>query len=233
MKAAVIDTPNGTLATKRYRLDTPRPATPQPMAEVFERLLGRFDWKGPVGCAFPGVVLERARIATAANLDESWLGVDASALFGSHSVGSVTMVNDADAAGIAEMHFGAGRGVPGLVVTITIGTGLGTALFYNGQLIPNSELGHIEIDGSDAEQRASGRALKVERLDLHEWATRFDRYLRRVEDLLWPDLFILGGGVSKEFEDFGPVLSTRTPVRAAELRNYAGVVGAAIAATTG
>jgi polyphosphate glucokinase len=232
MKAAVVDVSTGKLTTSRVRIPTPKPAVPESMTPVFKDLVESLEWTGPIGCTFPGVVKSQKTIATAANLDESWIGVNAAKLFAKSlavSAGRVTMVNDADAAGVAEMQFGAGRKKQqGVVMMITIGTGLGTALFNNGDLVPNTELGHIEIDGADAEIHAAGRALEADEATLAEWALRFDRYLHRIEDLLWPDLFILGGGVSKKFEQFGPLLTTRTPTCPAKLRNNAGIVGAAL-----
>lgn len=230
IKAGVVDTTAGVLRGERHRVPTPPGGEPGPVSHVFAQSVAHFDWSGRIGCTFPGVVRAGRTIATAANVDVSWIGVDAPALLTPPAEHPVVMINDADAAGLAEMRFGAGRGVPGLVVMITIGTGLGTALFNDGRLVPNSELGHIEIDGVDAETRASARARKADGLSIGEWALRFDRYLRSVEALLWPELFILGGGTSRKFDQFAHLLTARTPVRAAELRNDAGIVGAAMVA---
>ena len=177
----------------------------------------------------PGVIRSRAVVETAANLDKSWIGVDAAALFGSEQC-PVTLINDADAAGLAEMELGRGKDSTGVVFMLTIGTGLGTAIFNNGVLLPNSELGHLEIDGFVAEHRASSRAMKAEGLSMAAWAKRLERYLHRIEDLLSPDLFIIGGGISKKFDEFAPHLSTRARIEPAVLRNHAGIVGAAMAA---
>lgn len=227
MKAALVDPIAGEMVTKRHRIETPRPAAPDAMADVFGRLRDHFDYDGPIGCTFPGVIQRRAVVKTAANLDSSWVGVDAADLF-STPASRVQLVNDADAAGIAEMHHGAGRGVDGTVVLITIGTGLGTAVFTDGVLVANTELGHIEVDGVDAETRASSRVIDDEDLSFEEWAPRFQRYLRSLEDLLWPERIILGGGISKQFDVWRPLLDVRSELVAAELRNNAGIVGAAM-----
>lgn len=226
MKAALVDLETGVLASSRRRIPTPRPAVPDAMADVFAQLREHFAYDGPIGCTFPGVIAKHSVVRTAANLDPSWVGVDAAALF-STDTAPVTMMNDADAAGIAEMRHGAGRGVDGTVVIITIGTGLGTAVFTDGHLVRNTELGHLEIDGVDAETRASGRVLDAG-LSFREWAPRFNRYLATVHALLWPDLIILGGGISKEFDRWSRLLSVDVPIVAAELRNHAGIVGAAM-----
>ena len=226
MKAALVDLEAGNLAGNRRRIPTPRPAVPEAMADVFAQLREYFSYEGPIGCTFPGVIQQSAIVRTAANLDPSWVGVAAATLFSSDRA-PVTLVNDADAAGLAEMRHGAGKGVDGTVVIITIGTGLGTAVFTDGHLVRNTELGHIEIDGVDAETRASGRVID-EGLSFREWAPRFDRYLETIRQLLWPDLVILGGGVSKEFDRWSELLSVDVPLVPAQLRNHAGIVGAAM-----
>lgn len=230
MKAAIVDVAQGEMATERFRLETPRPATPETMALVFDRLVDRFGWQGPIGCTFPGVVRSAAVVETAANLDPSWIGVDAADLFGS-APAPVTMINDADAAGVAEMAFGAGAGSAGVVFMLTIGTGLGTAIFADGTLVPNTELGHLEIDGADAEELASSRARETLDLPLDVWAARLQRYLDRVEFLLSPDVMIIGGGISKHFDEFAGHLRTRATLVPAGLLNSAGIVGAAIVAS--
>ena len=229
MKAALVDR-SGALLTERFRIETPQPATPDSMADVFAQLTAHFEWKGPIGCAFPGVIRNHSVVETAANLDDAWVGVDAADLFGSVD-SPVRMINDADAAGLAEMRQGAGQGVEGVVFMLTIGTGLGTAIFVDGTLVPNTELGHLEIDGAEAESRASSRAKKAEGLSMEAWASRLDRYLNHVEALLWPDLFIIGGGISKNFDEFAPLLNTRAALEPAVLRNHAGIVGAALSAS--
>jgi len=227
MKAALVDRSTGEMLTDRFRIPTPQPATPSAMTDVFSALLDHFDWTGPVGCAFPGVIRNGAIIETAANLHPDWVGVNAADLFGT-AESPVYMVNDADAAGIAEMRFGAGVNELGTVFMLTIGTGLGTAIFLDGKLMPNTELGHLELDGHEAEAKASSRAKQAEDLSVEVWAARLDRYLNHVEALVWPDLFIIGGGISKNFDEFGPLLNTRARVVPALLRNHAGIVGAAL-----
>jgi polyphosphate glucokinase len=183
-----------------------------------------------VGITFPGVVVD-GTIRTAANVDKAWIDAPAAELF-SQAVGRpVTVINDADAAGIAEMTFGAGRGQRGTTIMLTFGTGIGSALFRDGRLVPNTELGHLELHGEDAEVRASDRARDVEDLSWHEWAHRVQRYLRHVEQLFQPDLMIIGGGVSKKSEKFLPLIEVRTPVVPAALQNNAGIIGAALAAS--
>jgi polyphosphate glucokinase len=182
-----------------------------------------------VGCTFPAVI-RNGVVETAANVDESWIGTDADALFGRRLGMTVTMLNDADAAGLAEMQFGAGRGHDGVVLLLTFGTGIGSALFVGGTLLPNTELGHIELDGVDAEDRAASRWREEEDLSWEEWAERVERYLKHIELILPPDLFIIGGGVSRRSERFFPYLDLRTPFVAAHLANNAGIVGAAVAA---
>lgn len=230
MKAALVDVGAGKPASDRRRIDTPRPARPDAVATVIRELVDHFSWSGAIGCTFPGVVRGGATVLTAANLHPSWEGVDAASLFGSTPESPITMINDADAAGLAEVHHGAARGVPGVVFMLTIGTGLGSALFTNGVLVPNTELGHLEVDGVDAETRASSRAREDEGLSLRAWARRLERYLQAAENLFWPDLFVIGGGVSKQFDDFAKHISIRTPMKPATLRNQAGIVGAAMAA---
>jgi len=231
MKAAIVDVERCELTTRRKRIPTPQPANPHSMGMVFGALIDHFSWRGQIGCTFPGVIRDRRVVETAANLDSAWIGVDAAKLFRSSEMGPITMINDADAAGIAEMHVGAGRNAAGVVFMLTIGTGLGTAVFNGGELVPNTELGHLEIDGADAEDLASSRAMETENLPMDVWAKRLERYLGYIEDLLSPDLIIIGGGISAEFDAFGPLIETRASVVPAMLRNHAGIVGAAIAAT--
>lgn len=228
MKAALVDLETGTFASDRCRIDTPRPARPEPMREVFAQLVDHFEWTKPIGCTFPGVIHRLAIVETAANLDDSWIGVNAAELF-SGIAGPVTMVNDADAAGLAEVAYGAGRGFDGVIFLLTIGTGFGTAIFNRGVLLPNTELGHIEIDGVDAEELATSRVLEEQGLELDVWAKRLERYLHRIEDLIRPDRIVLGGGISKRFADFAPHVSTRAELVPAHLRNQAGIVGAGLA----
>jgi polyphosphate glucokinase len=229
IKGAPVDTDTGALLAPRYRIRTPKPAKPRPVAKTVAEIVKHFEWQGPVGCGFPAVV-QRGVTLTAANVHDKWIGEDAEALLAEQSGCRVRMINDADAAGLAEMAFGAGKGRLGTVLIITIGTGLGTALFTNGQLVPNTEFGHIEIRGKDAESRASDATRKRKNFSWKKWSRRLDTYLRTMENLVWPDLIILGGGVSKKHEKFIPRLSVQAEVVPAQLLNEAGIVGAALAA---
>jgi polyphosphate glucokinase len=232
IKAAPVDVAAGRLTAERVKLPTPQPAAPEPMASVIRELVDQFSWHGPIGITFPGVV-SAGTIMTAANLDRSWIGVNAVTFLGEATGQPVTVLNDADAAGVAEMRFGAGRGQSGTVLLLTLGTGIGSALFYNGVLIPNTEFGHIEIHGKDAETRASERAREEGELSWHKWADRVDEYLDKMESLLWPELIIIGGGISRKSNKFLPRLSLRARVVPAALHNDAGIVGAAMAASSG
>jgi polyphosphate glucokinase len=228
IKGAVVDTKKGRLVTDRLRLLTPEPASPDAVAATVHAVAKHFEWDGPIGCTFPGVV-KGGHVHTAANLDKSWVDLDGASLVSEATGCPVTLVNDADAAGEAEARFGAARGKPGVVITVTLGTGIGSALVVDGRLVPNTELGHLTLRGGDAEAWAANSVRERLELDWDEWASRVDEYLRMVEDLLWPDLFIVGGGVSKKSDKFLPKLSCRTPVVPAELLNQAGIVGAALA----
>jgi len=230
MKAGLVDIEAGVMTGSRHRIATPKPATPNAMASVVDDLCAHFDYEGPVGCAFPGVIQARATVKTAVNLHADWVGVDAAERF-STSDRSVAMINDADAAGIAELRFGAGSGAEGTVIMITVGTGLGSAIFSNGVLVPNTELGHIELNGLNAETRASSRVIDDFGLSFEMWAPRIEAYLRHLEGLFWPDLIIIGGGISKDFDVWSPMVSIDTPMVPAALRNAAGIVGAALFAS--
>ncbi|MBN2149301.1 MAG: ROK family protein [Anaerolineales bacterium] len=229
IKGALVDISSGVMQTERLRIPTPSPAKPHAVAAVVAQLARQFEWKGAIGCGFPGVV-RRGVTLTAANVHKQWIGLNAAHLFSQATGCGVVVVNDADAAGLAEVSFGAGKNKRGVVMMVTIGTGLGTALFIDGILVPNTELGHIEIGGQDAELTASDAARQREKLSWEKWATRFDRYLGTLERLFWPDLFILGGGAVKKAERFMPLLNLRTPAVTAEMGNNAGIVGAAMAA---
>lgn len=229
IKGAPVDTRSGRLLARRRRIATPQPATPEALARAVARLAQRFAWKGPVGCALPAVVKD-GRVRTAANIARSWLGVDAHALLGAALGRPVTALNDADAAGLAEMTFGAGRKRRGLVVMTTFGTGIGTALFIDGHLVPNTELGHLTLKGRDAETWASAAVRENEHLSWKTWARRVDAYLHLLQRYFWPDLIIVGGGVSRRWRKFLPQLTLPTPVVPARLLNDAGIVGAALAA---
>jgi len=231
IKGAVVDTDSGEMLTERYRLITPQPATPKAMITTMGDIVSHFDWQGPVGCGFPSSV-KNGVVLTAANISKKWVGFNLEEALREMTGCDVVLLNDADAAGLAEMRFGAGRSQDGVVLIITLGTGIGVALFVGGQLVPNLELGHIEINGKDADNWASAIAREQENLSWKKWATRVDQYLNKMEFLLWPDLIIIGGGVSKKHEKFFPYLTTKTQVVPAEMRNQAGIVGAAIAAAT-
>jgi len=231
IKGAPVDTQTGSLVEDRHRILTPQPATTDAVAGVVAQLSKHFDWKGPIGAAFPAVV-RQGIVGSAANVDASWIGVDVSAVLRSATGADVTVVNDADAAGLAEMEFGAGRHRHGTVLMTTLGTGIGSALFVGGTLVPNTELGHLQIRGKDAEHRASEIVREREGLSWKQWAKRLNEYFAALESLLWLDLIIIGGGVSKKHEKFLPLLETRAEVVPAELFNEAGIVGAALAART-
>jgi len=228
IKVARVDVERGVLISERRRLPTPQPASPEAVVAAAARLAG--SWDGPVGVGFPGVV-RRGRIATAANLDDSWIGTDAADLISQKFGGArVGVVNDADAAGLAEVRFGAGAAVPGVVMMVTLGTGIGTALFNDGVLFPNAELGHLALRGTEAEKIASGKVKTDENLSWEHWTEHLLEVLREFERLLWPDLFIIGGGISKKFRRYCEGLQVRTRVLPAALGNDAGIVGAALSA---
>lgn len=229
IKGAVVDTKKGELITDRYRLDTPRSRKPVPMARVVAKVANHFSWQGPIGCGFP-TVIQHGVAKRQGNLHEKWVNIDIEALFSEHTGCLITVINDADAAGLAEMNFGAGRGQDGVVIIITIGTGLGTAVFTSGHLVPSTEFGHIEMNCFDAEEQASDAIRKKENLSWKEWAERFDQYLTQLNMLFWPDLIILGGGGSKKFNRFESYLTVPVKIVPAQLLNEAGIVGAALAA---
>ena len=230
MKAAPVDVATGTLLDERKKIATPKPATPQACVEVVRELAESFGWTGVTGATFPGVVTN-GTVRTAANVDHAWIGTDAAGLFGKAIGNDVTVLNDADAAGIAEMTFGAGKGEQGTVLMVTFGTGIGSALFTGGLLLPNTEFGHIEIRGHDAEKRASEQAKVLHELSWAKWAGRVEEYLQQMEALLSPDLIIVGGGISKESNKWVPLLTClRARIAPAGLLNDAGIVGAAMAA---
>ena len=230
IKAAPVDVTTGKLTAERIKVPTPRPALPDAVADAVKELVAGFGWTGPAGLAFPGVVIGGVT-HTAANLDPAWIGLDAHALFSAATGLTISMLNDADAAGVAEMRFGAGAGVPGTVLLLTFGTGIGSALFTDGRLVPNTEFGHIEIRGKDAETRASERAKELNDLSWGKWAGRVEEYLGHVEALVWPSLFIIGGGISRKSDKFIPLLSSvRAQIVPAAMHNDAGIAGAAMAA---
>ncbi|GIE36497.1 polyphosphate glucokinase [Actinoplanes italicus] len=229
VKGAPVDRHHGELLAERFRVPTPQPADVDSVVEAVAEVAAQFDGFDTIGVTFPGVVVDGVT-RSAANVDKSWLDAPAARLFTERLGKPVTVLNDADAAGVAEVAFGAGRDQAGLIMMLTFGTGIGSALFLDGTLLPNTELGHLEIDGADAELLASDRVRESEDLSWEQWATRVERYLRHVEMLLSPRLFIVGGGVSKKSEKFFPLLDIRTPIVPATLLNNAGIIGAAIAA---
>ena len=230
IKGCVVDLVKGELVGERVRIETPQPSQPDPVYGVVAEMVEQFGWAGRIGVTFPGV-MKHGVAHTAANVDKSWIGTDVDAGLSKLVPGPVVTLNDADAAGIAEMRYGEGRDKNGVILMLTFGTGIGSALFSDGQLVPNTEFGHIQVDGEDGERRASAAARDREDLSWHDWARRVDRYLDVLEAGLWPDLIIVGGGVSKKAHKWVPLLSTRTPVVPAALQNDAGMVGAALAAS--
>jgi len=229
IKGAPVDTSTGELLAERYRIKTPGGAKPEPVAETVAKISSYFDWKGPVGIGFPAPI-KGGIVMMAANISEKWIGLNADELFSKATGLPCTTLNDADAAGLAEMKFGAGSGQPGTVIVLTLGTGIGTAIFREGQLLPNTEFGHVKIKCEDAELRASDAARKRENLSWKKYAKRLNQYLTALERLFWPNLFIIGGGISKEHEQFLPLLTIDTPVVPAQQFNEAGIIGAALAA---
>jgi len=229
LKGAPVDLVSGQLLTEREKLETADKLSPEAMAEAVAQMVRRFDWRGPVGVGFPGVV-HGARIAWTANLHKGFCDYDAATLFSRVSGCPVTLVNDADAAGLAELRFGAGKGVSDTVLVLTLGTGVGSALFHNGRLHPNTELGHIVKDGQSIECYVSAASRVRRGLDFEEWGRELNDYLIQLEKILYPDLFILGGGISREYDKFSHCLKPQARVVPAEFRNTAGIVGAALAA---
>lgn len=234
IKGGIVDLSTGKLVGERVRIDTPKPATPpavaQVVAQIVEQLDAREDAPGtdsPVGVTFPAII-HRGVARSAANVDKSWIGTDVDALFTNQLGRPVHVMNDADAAGLAEVHFGAGVGVDGTVLVITLGTGIGSALIHNGVLVPNLELGHLELDSAVAESRASASARERENLSWDEYAQRLQRFFSHVEFLFSPSLFVIGGGISKRAEDYLPQLSINTPITVAKSKNNAGIVGGAL-----
>jgi polyphosphate glucokinase len=230
IKGAPVDLDKGTLAADRFRIPTPPGGSPGDVARVVGEIVAHFDTTGPVGCTLPAVMRHGVAL-TAANVDMAWIGTDAQALFEGEVRRPFVVVNDADAAGIAEVEHGAGRDEAGTIVLVTLGTGIGSALFTEGVLVPNTEFGHLEIRGKAAEQRASEKAREEHDLSWDKWAKRVNEVLIHIEALICPDLFIIGGGVSKKSEKFLPLLEVRAKVVPAQLLNEAGIVGAAIAAS--
>jgi polyphosphate glucokinase len=229
IKGAVVNTSSGELATGRVRIATPQPSTPEAVAEVVAQLVHQASWTGEVGATFPAIV-KHGVARSAANVDPGWIGTDVDAIFTKTTGNDVIVLNDADAAGIAEARFGAARGVPGVVILLTFGTGIGSAVLVDGKLVPNTELGHLELGGYDAETRAAASVKDKHKMSYKKWSARVQEYMAHVEKLFTPDLFVVGGGVSKDAEKWVPLLTLQTPVKPAQLLNNAGIVGAAMAA---
>ena len=233
VKGAPVDLERGEFAHKRLRIPTPQPATPDAVGAVIADIVDAFDdvrGGSPIGITIPGVVTHGI-VRTAANIDKGWIDFDAEAMLEDKLRHDVVLVNDADAAGVAEVHYGAAKGQRGLVIMTTLGTGIGTAVIHNGVLVPNSELGHLEIDGHDAETQAAASVQERENLSWEAWAERLQRYYSHLENVLWPKLIVVGGGVSSDAAHFLPLLKLRTPIVAATLQNRAGIIGAAVLAS--
>jgi len=232
VKGAPVDLETGMLAAKRLRIPTPQPSTPAAVSDAIAQVITEHDWDGPVGVTIPGVVRSGV-VETAANIDDGWIGLDAATMLSNRLEMPVTVLNDADAAGLAEARHGAAKGVKGAVILLTFGTGIGSAYLYDGRLIPNTELGHLIFKGQKAEHYAAGRLVKRGELEIDWWAIRVDELLDYIEDLFWPDLFVFGGGISKRFETYSHHFTTQARIVPAVLRNQAGIVGAAFAASIG
>ncbi len=229
VKAGLVDVDSGALEGELISAPTPSPSSPEALMPVIAGLAARLPSSGPVGLCFPSVV-KRGKIRTAANIASAWLGVDGAALATRALQRPVVFLNDADAAGLAEIRWGAGKGLMGPVIMLTFGTGIGSALFIEGRLFPNTELGHLEMRGMDAEKWASAHVRTALSLDWAEWCARVNQYLARMQALFWPDLFILGGAVTEHFAEFAPLLHVEAEIRAAQFTGQAGVAGAALAA---
>ncbi len=230
MKGAIVDVEKGVLTTERFRIDTPRPATPEAMLKVVKEIIAHFNWTGPVGCGFPSSI-HHSVVHTSSNLNAKWVGVNIDDFFEKGTGLPFVVVNDADAAGIAEMNFGVGKGKKGLVLTITVGTGLGSGAFFDGKLIPNLELGQLHYKKYNrVEKYASNSTRKDKDMSFKKWGKRFNKFLNYVDLILCPDLFIIGGGGSKYFDEYKKHLKVKVPVIPAETRNEAGIIGAAYAA---
>ena len=228
IKSAIVETKTGELITERKRVATPRPATPDAIGQTLKEVVEQHEWSGPIGIGFPAAI-QHGIARTAANVDKTFIGLPIAECFSKHTGCPVYIANDADVAGLAEMRFGAGKDNRGVVLIVTIGTGLGTALFSDGHLQPNTELGHVYLsNGVEAERYASEAVRIVKELKWKEWGERLNLYLTTMESLLWPDLIVLGGGVSEKLHKFSPMLTTTVPVVAASFLNQAGIVGAAL-----
>lgn len=229
IKGGIVDLDTGLLVGERFKLDTPQPSTPEAVTKTVAAVVAEFGWTGSVGVTYPGVVTEGI-VRTAANVDKGWIGVNAAEVIGTALGGrSVRVLNDADAAGLAEEHYGAGKDNSGVVVLLTFGTGIGSAVIHNGVLLPNTEFGHLEVDGKEAEHRAASSVKERKDWSYARWSEEVNKVLVAIENAIWPDLFIAGGGISRKSEKWLPLLKIRTPIVPAALLNTAGIVGAAMA----
>lgn len=228
IKGAIVDIKKGELITERHRIPTPQPATPKAVSRTVRKLTEHFEWKGPIGSGFPAAI-QNGVSKTASNIDKSWIGVNVEKLFADATNCPVKVVNDADAAGLAEVTFGGGKDQDGLIVLLTLGTGIGSALIIDGKLVPNTEFGHLKFKGGIAEHYAADSVRKRKDLSWKEWGKRLNEYLHHVNRICYPDLIILGGGASKKFEKFEDEIDAPVKIRPAELLNQAGIVGAALA----
>lgn len=230
VKGGIVDLDTGQLIGERFKLLTPQPATPDAVAKTIAEVVAHFGWDGPLGVTYPGVVTDGV-VRTAANVDRAWIGTNATQVIGAALGGQqVTVLNDADAAGLAEERFGAGKDNSGVIVLLTFGTGIGSALIHNGVLLPNTEFGHLEVGGKEAEHRAASSVKERKQWSYERWTEEVTKVLVAIENAIWPDLFIAGGGISRKADKWIPMLTNRTPVVAAALQNTAGIVGAAMAA---
>jgi polyphosphate glucokinase len=232
IKGGIVDLTTGQLIGDRFKMPTPQPATPAAVAKTIAAVVNEFGWTGPLGVTYPGVVTEGV-VQTAANVDKSWIGISARDVISAELAGQeVVVLNDADAAGLAEERYGAGKDQSGVVVLLTFGTGIGSAVIHNGKLLPNTEFGHLEVGGKEAEHRAASSVKERRGWSYKKWTRHVTKVLVAIENAMWPDLFIVGGGISRKADKWVPLLTNRTPVVAAALQNSAGIVGAAMAATT-
>ncbi len=229
IKGAIVNTTTGELITERHRIPTPQPATPEAVIETVAEIVKVFNWHGPLGCGFPAAVKHEI-VKTASNIDKKWIGVNAAKMIHKRTSCEAHVINDVDAAGYAEVNFGAGKGNNGSIIMAAFGTGIGTAFFTEGILLPNTELGHLRMKGTIAEKYTSNMIREREKLDWETFGKRVKKYLKRMEALFWPDLIIFGGGVSKKFDLFKDYLDLETEIQPAALRNHAGIIGAAISA---
>jgi polyphosphate glucokinase len=232
IKGGIVDLNTGQLVGDRLKLLTPQPATPSAVAKTIAAVVNEFKWSGPLGVTYPGVVTN-GTVQTAANVDKSWIGTNARDVISAELDGQqIVVLNDADAAGLAEEHYGAGKDTTGVVVMLTFGTGIGSAVIHNGILLPNTEFGHLEVGGKEAEHRAASSVRDNRGWSYEKWAKQVTKVLVAIENAMWPELFIAGGGISRKADNWVPLLKNRTPVVAAALQNTAGIVGAAMAATS-